>query len=454
MLEEIFLESLKVNTGVRPGDRILIGVSGGKDSVALLHLFHKHREVLGVEPVVAHINHRLRGGESERDQDFVMELADRLGLKCFILREDVAAIARENKWSIEEAARKVRYEYMGQLLKEEGCSRIAVAHHRKDQAETVLMHLIRGSGIKGLGAMKYDSNQIIRPLLDASREQIDDYLARECLESREDESNTDPRYARNRIRLELLPLLETYNPEIEEALCRTARISGIENDYLEQKANVHYDQICQESKNSIEFDPGLENLHKALRNRLLIKAYGRLTGSSLEYRYLERIEAYLASEIVKKLGLPGQVSLYRYDGSIFLGRKTEETAGFTLLVEGPGSFNVGEQDLEIRILENFVEETDYVVRGSNEGFADYDKLVWPLSVRTRQPGDRFLVIHESKPRKLKRLLIDRKIRGERRGSLPLVVDALGRIVFIPGIGISEYFKIDSDSSKILYFSFR
>ena len=190
------------------GDKIVLGVSGGADSVCLLHLLEECRPEWDLSLVVAHIQHGIRGAEAERDAAFVAGLAERLSLPFFLVEGDVPALARDSGMSEEEAGRKFRYEQLERIRREQKADRIAVAHHRDDQAETVLFRLFRGSGARGLAGMAPMRDRIVRPLLFAGRQEIETYLRQQGYEWREDSTNQDTVYSRNRIRREILPLIE------------------------------------------------------------------------------------------------------------------------------------------------------------------------------------------------------------------------------------------------------
>ena len=225
-MELKFLRNIKEKTDIRPGDRILVAVSGGMDSVLLLYLLNKYKEELGIEIEAAHINHMLRKKESDKDQQLVKKLCSEWYIPFHTINIDIEKISKTNKWSIEEGARKVRYEYLNTIKEQLECSKIAVAHHHKDQAETILMHLIRGTGADGLRGMFIDKNNIVRPLLNITREEIEEKVNTLELEYRTDKSNLQTRHTRNKIRLKLLPILKKYNPQIESNLLLIARCNS------------------------------------------------------------------------------------------------------------------------------------------------------------------------------------------------------------------------------------
>lgn len=450
-IEETFLENIRERTSIKKGDKIIIALSGGQDSVLLLYLFLKYREELNIKVVVAHINHLLRGEESDKDQNFVTALAEKNGLELFILRKKVKELARENSWSLEEAGRIVRYNYLNNLLREEKAQKIAVAHHLKDQGETILFHLIRGSGVKGFRGMFFEKGDIIRPLLNISKEEIEEYCTSNSLEYREDLSNYSDSYTRNKIRLQLLPALKEYNPQIESQLYKLGEIIKEEDAFMEEAMKKAYEGVAVPNRSSFLLkEEEFLSFHKALRRRIIIAVYEKLTNKYLEFKYIEKIERYLNRDRSKKLSLPNQAVFYydRYKGVFILAvkeRKTEEKREY-VVVENMESYAFNEGKVTFKKL---LQVNEYILRNSTRGYVNFHKLKFPLTIRNLRENDRFKVVGEKKERNLKRLLASRGYGYFERGSLPIVVDASGQVVFVPFIGVSSYFILEGGEEAIL-----
>ena len=234
---EKVLDYIRKNGMVQRGDRIIAGVSGGPDSVCLLFLLDKYKETLGISLEVVHMEHGIRGKESLEDAAFVENFCRKLAIPCHTYHRDIPKLAREWKCSGEEAGRRARYEAFEEVRSKNGGTKIAVAHNRNDQAETVLFHLVRGSGLSGLSGIRPVRGNIIRPLLCLTREEIEDLLRKENLPFRTDATNLETDYARNRIRLNILPLLrEELNPRACEHLAETAERLALAEDYLAGQA--------------------------------------------------------------------------------------------------------------------------------------------------------------------------------------------------------------------------
>ena len=226
------------------GQLIVVGVSGGADSLALLHALRAFRAEFNIRLHAAHLNHQLRGAESEGDARFVEALAREWEIPITVESHDVEAFARLKKLSVEEAARMVRYGFLEQVAEREGAHAVAVAHNADDQVETILMHFLRGSGLAGMRGMQPTSTypfhaplRLVRPLLAVRRIDIEAYCASQRIDPREDASNTDTHFLRNRLRHEVLPLLEQVNPNLRQVLRRNARIIGDDHDYVAQRAD-------------------------------------------------------------------------------------------------------------------------------------------------------------------------------------------------------------------------
>jgi tRNA(Ile)-lysidine synthase len=295
-----------------PADKIVLALSGGMDSVVLLHLFLLLQKELDFSFVAAHLDHGIRGETSAEDSLFVQQLCDDNKIVCYREYRNIPALAVGH--NIEDIARRERYLFLRQLAKECGAGKIATAHHADDQAETVLLHLLRGSGNQGLAAMSPHDQDLIRPLLFAAKSQIEDFCAQNHLSFRQDMTNLDEGYLRNKIRLSLLPHLQKeYNPRIKDSLCSLAEICREENNYMQALTKEQY-SIIKESDGGID-KKRLSQMPLALQRRLLRHAYHLASARQLTF---SQTEAVLQLAESGSLHLPG-IAAYRRQGKIYFG---------------------------------------------------------------------------------------------------------------------------------------
>lgn len=448
------------------GGKLVVAVSGGPDSVCLLHILVGLREKLGITLHVAHLNHELRGDESAADARYVAELARRLDLPCTVERRDVKAYQQSKRLSLEEAAREVRYRFMAEVAEATGAQAVAVGHTLDDHIETILMHLIRGSGTRGLRGLQPSSTwrfgklalTVIRPLLEVSRKETAAYCRRRRLKPRLDTSNLSLSPLRNRIRQQLIPLLESYNPQVSEALLRTARIAADDLAVLEEDALKMGRKIIKEQKNTVILDKErFISLPTALQRHLLRASMEKLLGNlmDVESRHIEEIMTSLHKPAGKIITLPdGLAFAIEYDRYL-LGRDPAALSPFPSLeteyvLQIPG----------ITALPGWQVKADVMKREpvteENNGWTAYfdlDRTGDKLTVRRRRPGDRFQPLGMSQPKKLNEFMIDSKIPQAWRQRVPIVCSP-EQIIWVAGWRIDERVKVTTDTNQFLRLEFR
>lgn len=427
------------------GGRLLLGISGGVDSVVLLDLLTVLAPVFNLQLRVFHLDHCMRA-ESHADAAFVEELCSRLDIPCHVARVDVPKLAEERGVSLETTGRDVRRGKMEQLAAEQGCRRIVLGHHRDDQAETFLQRLLRGSGLSGLQAMRADDGLYWRPLLDFSRARIDAYARQRQLVWVEDRSNADPQFLRNRLRHQLLPHLTEYNPRIVERLASLSRQLQREEDYWQRLLNEHWPRLEQEEQDGLRLDCAyLRGCHPALQLRLLREALRRLRGelAGIEAVHLEALRELLdAAAPQGELNLPGCWAARRYD-SLWLRDAPPCIEPFqrTLVPGVPLSLPDGR---------HLLAEYTAFARGESLYQTEFDAgaLGGELEIRSLQPGDRFVPSGMEGQRKIKDFLIDLKLEKEARQKLPLLV-CDGEILWLVGLRRSNRARVMEGSREIL-----
>jgi len=425
-----------------PGDTLIVAFSGGADSTALLDIL-AHLPGYELKLVVAHLNHLLRGEESEADEFFAREAAGRYGCSFALARVDVAARAGQAGLSLEEAGREVRYAFLREVAAKHAAAAVAVGHHRGDQAETVLLRLLRGAGGSGLSAMRPKSaaGMIVRPLLTLRRPEIEAYLRKGGLTWREDSSNADGRFLRNRIRHELLPYLESCGQDIEERLCRTAEALAADEEVLEAAAAEAFTRAVAVTASGAEADTGvLCREPAALRKRLYRQAIQVVKGDlrRISFTHLAAIDKLVfASRPNSELILPDDIRVIRAYRSLRFTRQHEETmsAGSALFIGRPGDYLL---PCGGRLL---IEEHAGPLAAGHAAGPDMlavqaGLLQFPLTVRYFSDGDRFIPLGMSSRKKLKNLFIDRKVPLSARSRIPLLIDR-GEIVWVCGLQAAE-----------------
>lgn len=424
------------------GEQVIAAVSGGADSVCLLHLLVGLREELHISVSAVHVHHGIRGEEADRDAAFTEELCGAWGVPCLVVRRDVPGYAAERSLSLEEAGRMLRYEVFREEAKRLGGAKIAVAHHRDDQAETILHNLLRGSSLKGIGGMAPVREDIIRPLLTSSREEILGYLEQQGLACCEDSTNNDSDYTRNRLRNHIIPeLVREINPGAVEHIIRAGDMIGQADAYIKKVAvrelEIHGQWEEQRVGMEIEAFRGLDEI---VRNYIIMEMMGGLAGSrkDLTSRHVSLVRGLPEREVGARLNLPYGLTARRSYTKLWIERENEVTS-----VE-----NLPEMELPAPVYTRFDREKHHKFpENEYTKWFDYDKIKGTLSVRTRQTGD-YITLRDGKHKTVKSYMIDKKIDRELRDRIPLLADG-NHILWIVGYRISEYYKITEETKQIL-----
>lgn len=406
-------------TGMLPaGSRGLVAVSGGADSVALLHLLHGVAAACKLELRAAHLDHALRP-DSQEDAAHVRDLCRALAVPLSVTRIDIAALARGGHGGVEETAREARRDFLRETAKTQGCTWIALAHQRDDQAETFLLRLLRGAGTTGLAGMRPVDPPFVRPLLSFSREELVEWLAGEGVAWREDASNQDPAFARNRVRHELLPLLESYNPAIRLRLNELCRQLGDDEDDWAKRAAAELERVADLTEGECRMPCAtLAEASPAMAGRLVRMGLKRVRGSlrRLDADHIAAILALARGERPQgELSLPGAWVGRRYE--LLLLRKTPPLVvpQPPLEIAGPGVYPLtGGRVLSVSLADNSCGEGADLVEFCGR------QVTFPLQVRAPQPGDRLSPAGMSGTKKLQDLFVDQKLPMEERAAAVLV----------------------------------
>lgn len=437
-----------------PGERVVVAVSGGADSVTLLHLLCRLRDQMKLDLYAAHLNHGLRK-EAEHEAEFVRHLAQLWGVPLTVENGDVLSQRRPGD-SLEDVARRVRRAFLERVADRLDAGKIALGHQANDQAETLLMHLIRGSGLSGLAGMAWRQGRLIRPLLGVTREQIREYCLKHSISWVEDPSNSSLNHLRNRIRSVLLPLLAAeYNPRILQVLGQTASILAEEELCLEEEINRLWPVLARREDNAVCLRAEhLRKIQVPLARRAVRKAFFELVGREnnfLTFGHVQEILGLLARAEGKTLHLPRGV-IARREGdmlSLRLGgtiTKNDVLWPVCRFLPVPGQAELGQWRISSRVYR--ANEDRPACRNLLETEFDFDLLEKPLFLRYRQPGDYFYLSSAGGRKKLQDFFVDIKLPRSQRDRIPLVTCPAG-LVWVVGYRSDHRWRINASTKRIL-----
>lgn len=459
----------KANINLK-NEKILIGFSGGSDSVALCHLLTKLQEKLDFSLELLYIQHNLRGEESRAEEAFVQKLAQQMQLPLTIVSVDVKRKAKNDKISIETAARELRRQAMLTQLNKRGFTKIALAHHKQDQAETVLMHFLRGSGVFGLVGMQASSQNIIRPLLPFDKSEIVDYLKAHKLKWVDDSSNQNLSYRRNRVRNSLIPYLQIhFNQNIIGTLADTAEQMQDLKDYLTGEIDRAYsDCACTVQNSPAMHIPSLQKLAPYLRQMTIRKAIEQIKGNAvnLEKNHIRRALSLLDKQTGKQENLLEGLAVKRsYEYLIFFCQEqanmpkdynfSTDNLPLSLDISDRKRYInvIGECVFESRILLDQPEKTEQTDTKQNFDWDKLQPLANSLTLRYPLPEDYIIINQSGNTKKLKDFLSDQKVIREKRGSIPVVANQ-HEIIWVVGHRIAYPYRITDQTKNIIQFSFQ
>jgi tRNA(Ile)-lysidine synthase len=438
---------------IRRGESIIVGVSGGPDSTALIVLLSRLRREFRLKIVAAHFDHRLRSrAEAAGDRAFVTRLCRSLRVPLITGGGDVRRRARSRKESVEEAARNLRYAFLGREASRAGATAVVVGHTLNDRAETVLLHVVRGSGLDGLAALPPRSPwpfgagpDIARPLLQVSRREIERYCADLGFEPRRDPTNDLPIATRNRFRNEVIPLLSSLNPNVEEALARLADTVTGDADYLDSLAELRWKELARVGARQVTF-PREEVAHvpPAIAARLLRRAAAAI-GAQPEAVHLEAAIKALDRKRYQGSIPGGQIELDSTSLTVTRRpRAKPKTPFLPNKLTIPGRTRAGSWNIEA----TRVERDAALPRDAYSALVDVDAVDGPLLIRPRKPGDRLRPLGLNGTKKLQDILVDARVPLQRRDSVPLVADRKG-VIWVVGHCIDQRVALSSKTRRVL-----
>jgi len=434
-------------------DRVVVALSGGPDSTALLVILTQVAEEIGFNLIAAHINHGLRGEESNEDEKYSRELSEKMGVAFVTQRVEQTKV--DKGVSAEDFYRRQRYSFLNKVAKEQQAQKIALGHNLQDQAETVLLNLLRGSGLEGLrGILPMRDGKFIRPLIEVSRREIISFLNARGIQYRQDSSNESRKYLRNKIRGELIPYIkEKFNPKIEENLAQTAEILRNEDEFIRQYVLEAMDSpYIQRQKSLISLSIAYINkLPPAIRMRFLKALLESLNPekngfSFIHIKTLENLAQKKRSG--KRISLPADITARREYDNLILERKKAcpKRIEYEYTMKIPGSINIQTRNLTVRLQTT---NRNYVDWGSeNKVYMDLDKISLPLILRNKRDGDWFQPLGMKGRKKIKTFFIDRKIPRNKRDKIMLIADQLS-VVWIEKMHLNDRVKITKETKNVL-----
>jgi len=440
-----FKEIIENYNLIEKNDTIIIGSSGGPDSQFLTYMLNEIKVEYNLNLILAHLNH-LHRKEASKDENLVKETAKKLDIKFQIKRASMDEYARANKISSEDAGRRLRYAFFNEIAQKYPGAKIAIAHNKNDQAETMIMRMIRGTGIDGLCAMAYKSSNIIRPILSIEKREIINYLDQNSISYAYDKTNGENDYTRNYIRNEVIPKMENVNPQAVDNLYNLSELLKNDLYIIESRVDEAYDYAIKSVNNyNISFDKNrFESLDDSLKSRVLRRAILKLKGDLKDFskenidQFLNVISLDNGKESVKD-NLTFIKNYRTYDlyinQSINLGKTSE-----LLSIDNILNFNglIFKATLDDKINKN----------DKYTAYFDCDKIKFPLTIRYRQNGDKFKPYGMNNNKKLKDFFIDEKVDRNLRDKIPLIISN-DEIIWIVGHRVSNDFKVDKTTSNIL-----
>jgi tRNA(Ile)-lysidine synthase len=438
---------------LKQNDRVIVGLSGGPDSTALAVILAQIAPSMGVHLIIAHFNHGLRGSEANKDERSAGRLAKKLGLSFVSRKMDKKAV--QKGLSPEDYYRRQRYQFFDDVGKSNHAGKIALGHNLQDQAETVLLHLLRGSGLEGLkGIMPLRDDKYIRPLLEVSRDEIISFLDEAGIVYRQDSSNVSKLHLRNKIRLELLPYLKKeFNPRIDETLAQMADILREENKFIKECVDKALKSTCiKKQKNKILLNiEYISILPVAIQRRLLKELLENFSSqkNGIAFLHINSISKLLQNlESGKKICLPFGIEARReYENLILEGAGVSaKQHDYVYQVEVPGSIYLKERNLTIRLSVINKDKIEFNVK--NKDCFDLDKIKLPLVLRNRREGDWFQPLGMCGRQKLKSFFIDRKVPQQKRNEIMLLADQQA-VIWIENMHMNEQVKITPETKNVL-----
>lgn len=443
MKDKIF-EAITKYKMIGDNGNIVVAVSGGADSMCLLHFLYNNKSELGINTLVAaHVNHNIRGGEAKRDELFVEQFCENNHIRFRLLSADIPAISRQKKIGIEETARKVRYEFFDKLSKEYGAV-VATAHNANDNAETMIYNLTRGSGLKGICGIPPKRDYIIRPLITVTREEIERYCVDNDLSFVTDSTNLSDEYTRNKIRHNILPILSQLNPSFQSSMSRASQLLRQDDEFLFQLAN----EVITNSKVNDGYNVSVfREQNKSVLSRVVMILLDRGYGIKVDYNCISSVcnAIYNGSRV----NICGDLYADAHSGVFRLYKEFEKKEVKSATVYNAKKAELNGRRVEFEVVDK--KEFDRIAKFNNLLFKfaiDYDIINAVTVLRTRKSGDVFSPNKRKFTKSLKKFFIDEKVVSEKRDSIFLIANG-SDVLWLEGFGASKNAAVNSKSNRVL-----
>ena len=454
-IRDRFLKFITDNELIDKNDGIVVGVSGGPDSMCLLSLLNEIKDYMNIDIIAAHINHMIRGHEADADEEYTRQMCEKMNIKFVSKKIDINKYAKINKMSSESAGREARYEFFNDVLRKFNMSKIATAHNANDQAETVIMRMMRGTGLEGLGGILAKRDNIyIRPILFLGRNEVELYCEKNMINPRIDKTNLERIYSRNKIRLDILPYMKkNFNEDVVDAINRMALLLQEDNKYIEKRVSEHYFDVVKELNNKVIISKEAFKLERPIISRILRRAVSYVSGNkyNLEMKHIFEIINLQNMDTGKQIDMPGDMYASNVYKDICIQKKVNDIKNnddFIKIdkdkIQGQ-KIKFGEYLIHFEVIYN--KNIDYEKNNLIKYF-DYNIIEGSIIIRTRKNGDKICPLGMHGSKKVKDILIDMKVPKEMRDCIPIIQFG-NDIAWIVSLKFSDKFKIKPNTKKIL-----
>ncbi|HQP00489.1 MAG TPA: tRNA lysidine(34) synthetase TilS [Caldisericia bacterium] len=438
-------KNISENSLIDEKDRILVGLSGGPDSIFLLYILHNY---FNNQLIIAHINHKLRGVDSDLDEKFVRTISQKLKIPLYVIREDIRKLSNENKKSIEEVGREVRFSFFDKTLKVENFNKIALGHNLDDNVETILINFIKGSGTKGLIGIPEKRDNIIHPIINIKKEEILKFLEENKIEYRVDKTNFEIDFLRNKVRNYLLPIIEKeFNKNFKEKILSLSNILKVEDRFLDNLVENIKNDLIEFEDDFIKIDnKKFQKLDLSLKRRLIRKAIDYFNRDLREYP-LEHIDKVISLEnkkTGKEIELPFNLIAVKDKNKIIIEKKGVEIPNFYIEIPDIGLYELAGMKIELTLVEKISKVKDIFT-----SFFDYDKIEFPIKFRKPKFGEKFKPLGLKEEKKIQDFFVDNGIPKSVRWNLPILLDKKDDILWIVGVRISDDYKVTNLTKRVI-----